>query len=137
MAGLEGYELAEIEQLWSQGTPQSQQQARKLAEEAYDRHRGRFWTHVRGSPTLRAAFEDAGMRFTGSKTTAPVYDLLDENGTLARMTLEHSVRKIDDPRRALDASNLQFVLDDENSVFLEGIRANDPFQRSFLFESTR
>ena len=35
----------------------------------------------------------------------------------------------DDPTRALDGNNLQWVLGDENSVMLEFIRANDPFQR--------
>jgi hypothetical protein len=66
------------------------------------------------------------MRFTGGNTTAPIYDLPDE--TRVRMTLEHSTRLADDPARALSGDNLQFVLDDENSVFLEFIRANDPFQ---------
>jgi hypothetical protein len=45
------------------------------------------------------------------------------------MTLEHSVRLGDDPTQALNGSNLQFVLGDENSFFLERIRARDRFQR--------
>lgn len=120
-------ELVEINRLWNQGTPQSQQQARVLAREAFDRHRGRYWAAVRADAQLRAAFESAGMRFTGGNTTAPIYTLPD--GTVARMTLEHSTRLADDPARALSGNNLQFVLNDENSVFLEFIRANDPFQR--------
>ena len=120
-------ELAEINRLWNQGTPQSQQQARVLAREAFDRHRGRYWAAVRADAHLRAAFESAGMRFTGGNTSAPIYTLPD--GTVARMTLEHSTRLADDPARALSGNNLQFVLNDENSVSLEFLRANDPFQR--------
>ena len=86
----------------------------------------RYWTVVRGSAALRAAFESAGMRYTGGNTTAPVYNLPD--GTVVRMTIEHSRRLADDPTRAVDANNLQFVLDDENSVLLEFLRALDPFQ---------
>jgi len=119
-------ELAQINQLWNQGTPQSQQQARDLARAVFNRHRGRFWTAVRSDPQLRAAFESAGMRFRGDNTTAPIYDLPD--GTTVAMTLEHSVRLADNPNIATNGANLQFVLKDENSVNLEYIRANDPFQ---------
>jgi hypothetical protein len=66
------------------------------------------------------------MRFRGGNTTAPVYDLPD--GTTVAMTLEHSVRLADNPTIATNGANLQFVLGDENSVNLEYIRANDPFQ---------
>ena len=82
---------------------------------------------MRRDPQLRADFDASGMRLVGGNTSAPVYILPD--GTVARMTLEHSTRLADDPVRALSGNNLQFVLDDENSVFLEFIRANDPFQR--------
>ena len=44
------------------------------------------------------------------------------------MSLEHQTRLADDPTLALDAANLQTVLGDENSVMLEWIRRNDPFQ---------
>jgi hypothetical protein len=119
-------EFAEINRLWNEGTLMSQQQARELARAAFDRHKRRFWTIVRGNPALRATFKGAGMRFAGGGGTAPIYDLPD--GTVVRMTLEHSFRIVDDPRRASSGYNLQFVLDDENSVHLEFIRANDPFQ---------
>jgi hypothetical protein len=120
-------DLAEINRLWNQGTPQSQQDARVLARDAFDRHRIRFWSAVRADPQTRGAFQAAGMRFTGGRGAAPTYTLPD--GTVARMTLEHTTRLADNPTRALNGANLQFVLDDENSVFLEFIRANDPFQR--------
>ena len=123
----EAADLAEINRLWNLGDQVSREQARDIARDAFNRHRGRYWRAVQGDPALRASFEAAGMRFTGGATTAPIYDLPD--GTVARMTLEHSVRLADDPARALRGDNLQFVLDDENSAFLEFIRANDPFQQ--------
>jgi hypothetical protein len=120
-------ELAEVNRLWNAGTPESQQQARDLAREVFNRHRGRYWAAVRRDPRLRAVFEAAGMRFTGGETSAPLYQLPD--GTTIRMTLEHSTRLADDPTRALSGPNLQWVLADENSVNLEYIRSKDPFQR--------
>jgi len=122
----EAADIVEINRLWNLGDQVSRDQARALARDAFNRHRGRYWRAVRGDLTLRDDFRGAGMRFTGGPTTAPIYDLPD--GTVARMTLEHSVRLTDDPARALRSDNLQFVLDDENSAFLEFIRANDPFQ---------
>jgi len=119
-------EAAEVRRLWNLGDAHSQDQARALARDIFDRQRGRYWARVRKSPALRATFENAGMRFTGGKTTAPIYDLPD--GTVARMTIEHSQRLTDNPTRAVDANNLQFVLGDENSVNLEFIRRFDPFQ---------
>ena len=91
----EQIELAEINRLWNLGTDQSRQEARDLAREAFDRHRARYWAAVRANPALRTTFEAARLRFTGGNTTAPIYDLPD--GTVVRMTLEHSVRLADDP----------------------------------------
>ena len=119
-------DLADVVRLCNLGTAASQQQARDLARAMFGRHRSRYWTAQRGSAALRAAFESAGMRYTGGNTTASVYNLPD--GTVVRMTIEHSRRLADDPTRAVDANNLQFVLDDENSVLLEFLRALDPFQ---------
>jgi hypothetical protein len=119
-------ELAEVTRLWNIGTQQSQDQARTLARGMFDRHRDRHWRAVRADPELRAIFESAGMRFTGGKTSAPLYELPD--GTQVRLTIEHSNRLTDDPTRAVDQTNLQYVLGDENSVFLEFIRRFDPFQ---------
>ena len=120
-------ELKEVNRLWHLGTEQYQRQARRLARAVFNRHRDRYWTAVRANPALRATFERAGMRFTGDNTTAPFYDIPD--GTVTRMTLEHSERLTDDPSRALSGNNLQFVLHDENSVSLEYIRRNDSFQQ--------
>ena len=123
----EQLELVEIQRQWEQGTPTSKQLARQLARKAFERHRDRYWTAVRADPQLRATFESAGMSFTGKNTSAPMYLLPD--GTTVLMTLEHSNRLADDPTRALNGTNLQFVLDDENSVFLEFFRNNDGFLR--------
>jgi hypothetical protein len=105
-------------------TPQAQQEARELAVKVYDRHRNRFWAAVKSG--VGDAFRNAGMKFSGSRTGAPYYELPD--GTKACMSLEHTVRKTDNPLLAVTGENLQFVLVDENSYFLEWIRQNDPFQ---------
>jgi hypothetical protein len=120
-------EMEEVKRLWNLGTPQAQQEARALAVAAYERHRGRFWTAVRGDLGLGARFRDAAMKFSGSRTGAPFYELPD--GTKACMSLEHTFRKVDNPTLAVSGENLQFVLVDENSYFLEQIRQNDPFQK--------
>jgi hypothetical protein len=57
------------------------------------------------------------MRFPSGETTAPLYDLPD--GTVIRMTLEHSERLADNPANALSGNNLQYLLGDENSYALE------------------
>ena len=114
-------DVAEVSRLWNEGTPQSRDQARALAREAFNRQRARYWRAVRSNTGLKGAFEAAGMRFKGGKTSAPVYELSD--GTVARMTLEHSTRLTDNPTRALSGDNLQFVLGDENSFYLEALRA--------------
>jgi hypothetical protein len=119
--------MEDISRLWNANQADSQQQARDMARDAFDLHRGRFWSAVRGDEQLRAAFEDAGMQFGGGRTTAPTYTLPDDSKV--RMTLEHSTRLADDPTSALRGSNLQLVLNDENSYFLEQLRAKDPFQR--------
>jgi hypothetical protein len=119
-------EMLQIQQLWNSG---AQQQARELAREAFNRHRGRFWRFVRrpGNGALRSYFTDAGMEFRGGPTSAPVYRNPANVNEVERMTLEHRMRLTDDPTRALDGANLQLVLGDENSVALELLRRFDPF----------
>jgi hypothetical protein len=117
-------DMNEVKRLWNVGTPQAQQEARKLAVKVYDLHRNRFWPAVKSG--VGDAFRNAGMKFSGSRTGAPYYELPD--GTKACMSLEHTVRKTDNPLLAVTGENLQFVLVDENSYFLEWIRQNDPFQ---------
>jgi hypothetical protein len=102
-------------------------EARVAARAAFDRHRDRFWAAVRRDASMQQVFTDAGMEFVGA-SGAPVYRDPNTGEVLDRMTLEHSTRLADDPTTALEASNLQTVLGDENSVSLEFIRRADPFQ---------
>jgi hypothetical protein len=119
-------EMNKVKRLWNLGAPQAQQEARKLAVKMYNRHRDFFWAAVKSEAKARDAFGHAGMKFSGSRTGAPYYELPD--GTKACMSLEHTVRKTDNPLLAVTGENLQFVLVDENSYFLEWIRRNDQFQ---------
>jgi len=100
-------------------------EARVLAREAFDRHRGRFWRAVRRDASLRAVFEDAGMVFPPGNG-APVYRDPVTGDILDRMTLEHSTRLADDPVLALDAANLQTVPGDQNSYALGELRRENP-----------
>jgi hypothetical protein len=120
-------DMARVALLWNQGTPASQQQARVLARKVFDRHVGRFGNRVRGDATLRAEFTRAGMRFDLTASGLPRYRL--PSGEETGITLDHVTRLSDDPTMALTGLNLSFVLGDENSVTLEFIRNNDPFQR--------
>jgi Domain of unknown function (DUF4157) len=120
----EAADIATIRAHWSAGR---QDQARALARAAFDRHRSRFWRAVRADPSLQAVFTDAGMVFLPGRNT-PVYIDPTTGDTIDFMSLEHSTRLTDDPTLALNANNLQTVLGDENSVYLEAIRREDPFQ---------
>ena len=96
-------DMNEVKRLWNLGTPQAQQEARELAVKAYDRHRNRFWAAVKSG--AGDAFRDAGMKFSGGRTGAPYYELPD--GTKACMSLEHTVRKTDNPLLAVTGENLE------------------------------
>ena len=104
------------------------------AETKRQRSRGKCSTDIalgsggiRRNPALAREFQDAGMVFPSGRG-APVY--VDPATGVPRdfMSIEHSQRLTDNPLRCTDSTNLQFVLGDENSYFLEWIRANDPFQ---------
>lgn len=120
-------DMAEVNRLWGLGTPQAQQQARDLARQVFNRHVTRFWNAERRDAALRADFTAAGMRWDLTASGAPRYLL--PNGEQVGMTLDHNTRLMDDPTRALTGTNLFVVPADENSVTLEDIRNNDPFQR--------
>ena len=123
----EAQDMVEVNRLWNLGTPQAQQQARDLARAVFDRHVSRFWRAVRRNNTLRGGFQAAGTSFTLTASGAPRYEL--PNGEQVGMTLDHNTRLMDNPTLALTGTNLSVVPDDENSVTLEDIRNNDPFQR--------
>jgi hypothetical protein len=118
-------DAAEIQRLWNVG---QHDDARELARAAFDRHRTRFWRFVRRNPALRQFFTDAGMVFPGGPASAPVYFDPVTGQRLDFMSLEHQQRLHDNPTRAIDQTNLQLVLGDENSVYLENIRRFDPHQ---------
>jgi hypothetical protein len=121
----EAVDMAEVRRLWILGTPQSQQQARVLAREVFDRHVGRFWRFIRRSAT-RQDFVSAGMRFDLTASGAPRYLL--PTGEQTGMTLDHNnTRLMDDPTQAVTGANLSYLLNDENSVTVEEIRNLDPF----------
>jgi hypothetical protein len=120
-------EVADLQAIANHLNAGRQQEARVLARATYERHRDRFWAEVRRDPALRAQFTDAGMVF-GPGDGAPHYVDPVTGNRLDRMTLEHQTRLADDPTRAVDPTNLQTVLGDENSVALEAIRRLDPFQ---------
>jgi len=92
----------------------------------FDNQRGRFWRAVRQDPDARALFEDAGFRFTGSDTSAPVRQLSD--GSTMQATIDHIVERQTDFARALDPTNLRFSTRLENTVVLRQVTAQDPFQ---------
>lgn len=120
-------EVADIQTIRNHVAAGRMEEARVLARQTFDRHRSRFWRRVRASPEARAAFTDAGMVFPPGDG-GPVYRDPATGDILDRMTLEHSTRLADDPVQALEATNLQTVLGDENSFALEAIRRLDPFQ---------
>jgi hypothetical protein len=121
----EAADLAEVRRLLSVGR---QAEAKALARDVvFANHRNRFWRAVRRDPALRQWFTDAGMVFPPGNGP-PIYTDPTGGGRLDFMSLEHSERLSDNPLRSVDPTNLQFVLGDENSYFLEWIRANDPFQ---------
>jgi hypothetical protein len=98
-------------------------------ETVFANHRNRFWAAVRRDTSSREWFEDTGMVFPPSKRGPPVYLDPSTGAVLDFMSIEHSNRLADNPLRCVDPTNLQFVLGDENSYFLEWIRNNDPFQK--------
>lgn len=121
-------EVADLQSISNHWNAGRHEEARTLAREAFDRHRNRFWRAVRADPALRAIFTDAGMVFPSGGNRPPIYVDPTTGDQLDFMSLEHQTRLADDPTLALDPSNLQTVLGDENSVTLEWIRRNDPFQ---------
>jgi hypothetical protein len=99
------------------GTPEARERAgRRVARELYNLHRNRFWNAVRNNAEARAYLESAGWRV--GESGVPVNRFTGE-----QLTLEHSTRVVDDPRRALAADNLMFSPRSENVTLLEQLRA--------------
>ena len=79
--------------------------ARTPATKAYNIARSNFWDDVHKQPELVKMFEDMGLKFrvdkkTGKKTGAPFLEI--PGGRNQTITIEHDVRRSDDPRRAVD-----------------------------------
>ena len=92
----------------------------------FDNQRGRFWRAVRQDAAARQMFEDAGFRFRGEATTAPVKEL--SNGETMQATIDHIVERQTDPTLALDPTNLRVSTRLENTVVLRQVTAQDRFQ---------
>jgi len=92
----------------------------------FDNQRARFWRAVRQDQAARKMFEDAGFRFEGSDTSAPVRQLSD--GSTMQATIDHIAERQTVPTRALDPTNLQISSRRENTVVLRQVTAQDPFQ---------
>jgi len=104
-------------------TTQNTPFARFRARLAFKSQLRRFWEEV-ASPSNKEArklFKEAGFVFEGPPGTAPVFPGLPEK--VGRLSVDHVARIKDDPFKALDADNLRFVTQEENT-FLEVLKAN-------------
>lgn len=88
----------------------------------FNLHRDRFWTAVRGNPTARKMFEDAGCQFTDG---APFFTL---NGERFTLNIDHIIERQTNPALALTADNLRIIFPRENSVVVRLINQMDKFQ---------
>lgn len=110
----------EVRELWRQG---KYKEAKLLARDNYNNYRGRFWASVRRNPRLRQMLEEAGLVFEGGRTSAPFWKL--PNGTIERLSLDHTFRVQDRPWLSTDSARLRMVPTRENSNTLEFIRDFD------------
>lgn len=107
---------------------QLRRDAKTFGDKAYGRVREMYWDDVHRNPDLVAHFEqNMGLKFRrdafGRPTGAPYLDLGKRNEV---MTLEHNIRRSDDPRLAIDPKNLSVSPWGENVMTSEGIRNNSP-----------
>ncbi len=103
-------------------------QAYGIGERVYDKVRDAFWAQVRSDPRLLRHFEnELGLHFRlgadGRPTGVPQYL---EDGRPVKVSIEHDLRKFDDPRLVIDERNLTLAPLSENSRTLEAIRADTP-----------
>ena len=104
--------------------------AKTFGDNAYNRVREMFWDDVRRNPDLVAHFEQTlGLKFrrdaAGRPTGVPYLDLSNRREVL---TLEHMVRRNDDPRLAITPENLSISPWTENVLMSEALRANSPLE---------
>jgi hypothetical protein len=103
-----------FQQLWDKSTRAGDKAIlnRNNSRKLFDLHRNRFWTEVRGNKLAKAIFEDAGCQF---KKGAPFYML---RGRRIIITIDHIIQRQRRPKFALNASNLRFSFEKENTVLL-------------------
>jgi hypothetical protein len=104
--------------------------AKTCGDRAYSNVRDMFWNDVHRNPDLIAHFEqNMGLKFRrdslGRPTGTPYLDL--GNGREG-LTLEHMIRRNDDPRLAITAENLVVSPWTENVMLNEGLRSSMPLQ---------
>lgn len=104
--------------------------AKSCGDRAYDRVREMFWNDLRRNPDLVHHFEQhMGLKFRrdaqGNPTGMPYFDL---GGRRESLTLEHMVRRNDDPRLSIAPDNLSVSPWQENVLLNEAIRANSPLE---------
>jgi hypothetical protein len=103
--------------------------AKKCGDTAYNYTRRNFWDEVHSDKELVSTFQDEmGLSFRTNKAGefAGTPILPAQSGRPEILTLEHSKRRLDDPRLSVDASNLVTSPGRENSLMNEGIRNNSP-----------
>ncbi len=109
---------------------QLRRNAKTAGDKAYRLVRDLFWDDVHRNPELIAHFEhNMGLKFRrdalGRPTGAPYLDL---GNSREGLTLEHMVRRNDDPRLAITPENLSVSPWTENVLLDEAIRANSPLE---------
>ncbi|MFP5372179.1 MAG: hypothetical protein ACLGI3_15735, partial [Actinomycetes bacterium] len=96
----------------------------------YDKTRKGFWGIVQGDDALREIFTggvdatplpaDGGFAFTGGTNTAPVLrggeNLPTKQRQVWTVTLDHTAKKSTSPDRAVDPTNLEFVMAADNTM---------------------
>ena len=115
-------DISKVSSLMKQGTNQSIQKARKLARQAFNRYRRRFWNAVKKDSKLVTMLKDAGFQIPRKYGRAPYYEF--PNGYREYLTIEHMFRVLDSPQNALNSNLMQLVLFRENVNTLEFIRSN-------------
>lgn len=116
------------------GADKAHTQARRLATEAYNRVRDRFWHNAFSdrilSVWLRATGMNPGRIISSTRMRSPYLRAYDKNGREVRIIveLEHFRRRKDRPDLAIDGPNLGLTTRSENSGENENIKNRDVFQ---------
>jgi hypothetical protein len=109
---------------------QLRRDAKTFGDKAYGLVREMFWNDARRNPELVAHFEqNMGLKFRRDALGKPIgAPYLDLGSRREGLTLEHMVRRNDDPRLAITLENLSVSPWTENVLLNEAIRANSPLE---------